>query len=88
MAILSMLAAQRELRPPDRHRFGISSLRGDWRSGRCDTGEVGKVRLLADYFRTLHSDQLPIATTYLTGIHLHRATCEREIPLRSIFARS
>ena len=29
--------------------------------------KLEKVRLLADYLRTLHSDQLPIATTYLTG---------------------
>ena len=29
--------------------------------------KLEKVRLLADYFRRLHSDQLPIATTYLTG---------------------
>jgi DNA ligase-1 len=29
--------------------------------------KLEKLRLLADYLRTLHSDQLPIATTYLTG---------------------
>src|SRR5438552_14613719 len=29
--------------------------------------KLEKVRLLADYLRTLHSNQLPIATTYLTG---------------------
>ena len=29
--------------------------------------KLEKARLLADYLRTLHSNQLPIATTYLTG---------------------
>ncbi len=29
--------------------------------------KLEKARLLSDYLRTLHSDQLPIATTYLTG---------------------